>query len=133
MNPRTLSAKTVRRGLVGMFAGGLLSGIASATIVVPTANAAPDTCTASAMANTVSSVSQSTSSYLTAHPDINQQLTDISKQPATQAQQSYRVFFANNPQIATDLKNIQQPVVDLSNQCGLEVTPTPVVEALKAL
>ena len=133
MNETTLSAKTVRRGLVGILAGGLLSGIASATIVVPTAKAAPDTCTASGMANTVSSVSQSTSSYLTEHPDINQQLTDISKQPATQAQQSYRAFFANNPQIATDLKNIQQPVVDLSNQCGLEVTPTPVVEALKAL
>ena len=37
-----MTATTVRRGLYGMFAGGLLGGVASAAIVMPTANAAPD-------------------------------------------------------------------------------------------
>jgi hypothetical protein len=37
-----------------------------------------------------------------------------------------------NPQIESDLKQIQQPVVDLKTRCGLQATPTPVVEALQA-
>ena len=110
-----------------------LAAIASAAIVVPTANAAPDTCSASGVANTISSVSASTSSYLASHPETNQELTDIAKQPAEQAEESYRAYFADNPQVETDLKAIQQPVVDLATQCGLTVTPTPVVEALQAL
>jgi len=39
-----MSATTVRRGLFGMFAGGLLA-FGSAAIVMPVANAAPDSCT----------------------------------------------------------------------------------------
>ena len=128
-----MTATTVRRGLYGMFAAGLLGGFASAAIVMPTANAAPDTCTASGVANTISTVSASTSSYLASHPETNQELTDIAKQPADEAQEAYRAYFAENPQVETDLKAIQQPVVDLATQCGLEVTPTPVVEALQAL
>ena len=121
------------RGLYGMFAAGMFGGIASAAIVMPTANAAPDACTASGIANTVSSVSASTSSYLASNPEVNQELTDIAKQPQEQAQEAYRAYFEDNPQVETDLKAIHQPVVDLSTQCGLEVTPTPVVEALQAL
>lgn len=129
-----MTATTVRRGLYGMFAGGLLGGLASAAIAMPSANAAPDTCTASGLANTVSSVSASTSSYLDAHPQTNQALTDIAKQsPAAQAKEAYRAYFANNPQTANDLRAIERPVQDLSSQCGLEVTPTPVVDALQAL
>ena len=128
-----LTATTIRRGLYGMFAAGMFGGIASAAIVMPTANAAPDACTASGIASTVSSVSASTSSYLASHPETNQELTDIAKQPAEVAEESYRAYFADNPQVETDLKAIQQPVVDLANQCGLTVTPTPVVEALQAI
>ena len=128
-----MTATTVRRGLYGTFAASLLGGFAAAAIFVPTANAAPDTCSASGVANTISSVSASTSSYLASHPETNQELTDIAKQPAEQAEEAYRAYFADNPQVETDLKAIQQPVVDLANQCGLEVTPTPVVEALQAL
>ncbi|HEX3548015.1 MAG TPA: hypothetical protein VHU62_15790 [Mycobacterium sp.] len=38
-----------------------------------------------------------------------------------------------NPQIESDLKQIQQPVVDLKTKWGRQVTPTAVVEALQAL
>jgi heme-binding protein len=128
-----MTATIVRRGTYGLLAGGLLGGVASAAIVMPTANAQPDTCSASSLANTVSSVSASTSSYLAAHPQVDQALTDIAKQAPAQAEEAYRAYFANNPQVETELKTIQQPVVDLSTQCGLQVTPTPVVEALQAL
>jgi hypothetical protein len=42
-----MSATTVRRGLYGMFAGGLLA-FGSAAIVMPVANAVPDSCSQAA-------------------------------------------------------------------------------------
>lgn len=125
-----MSETTVRRGLYGMFAGGLLGGIASAAIVMPSATAAPDQCSASGMATTVSSVSLSMSTYLQTHPQTDQALTDIAKQPATQANQSFRTYFADNPKVADDLESIQQPATELSTQCGTQVSPNDVVDAL---
>jgi len=126
-----MSATTVRRGLYGMFAGGLLA-FGSAAIVMPIANAAPDNCTQSGIATTSSSVSASTAAYLAAHPQTNQELTDIAtKQPAEQAQKAYQAYFDKNPQVENELKAINQPVTDLSSQCGIAVTPTPISEALQ--
>jgi heme-binding protein len=127
-----LSEKTVRRGLYGMFAGGLLA-FGSAAIVIPVANSAPDSCSASGVATTSSTVSASTSTYLTSHPETNQRLTDISKQPEDQAMQAYRAYFTDNPQVKNELTQINQPVMDLASQCGINVTPTPVSEALQGL
>jgi heme-binding protein len=125
------TAKTVRRGLYGMIAGGLLGGIATATIALPNANAAPDQCTASGVATTQSSVQLSMSTYLQTHPQTNQAMTDIAKQSPSEAQVSYRTYFANNPKVADDLKGIQQPVTELSSQCGIEASSNQLTEALK--
>jgi hemophore-related protein len=125
------TAKTVRRGLYGMIAGGLLGGVATATIALPNANAAPDQCTASGVATTQSSVQLSMSTYLQTHPQTNQAMTDIAKQSPSEAQVSYRTYFANNPKVADDLKGIQQPVTELSSQCGIEASSNQLTEALK--
>jgi hemophore len=125
------TAKTVRRGLYGMIAGGLLGGVATATIALPNANAAPDECSASGVATTQSSVQLSMSTYLQTHPQTDQAMTDIAKQSPTEAQVSYRTYFANNPKVADDLKGIQQPVTELSSQCGIEVTSNQLTDALK--
>ena len=98
-----MSETTVRRGLYGMFAGGLLA-FGSAAIVMPAANATPDSCAQSRIATTASSVSASTAVYLAAHPQ----------------------------RVENELKAINQPVTDLSSQCGIQVTPTPISEALQA-
>jgi heme-binding protein len=131
-----MTATTMRRGLYGVFAGGLMGAAASATIALPTANAAPpDTstsCTASGVATTVNSVSTSISQYLEAHPDTNQALLDISKQPTTQANASYRTYFAGNPQVATELRNLQRPLTDLNSQCGIQIEPSQVVTGFSA-
>jgi heme-binding protein len=127
-----MSATTVRRGLYGMFAGGLLD-FGSAAIVMPVANAVPDACSQSGIATTASSVSATTAAYLASHPQTNQELTDIAKQPAEQAEKAYRVYFDRNPQIENELKAINQPVTDLTNQCGIDVTQTPISEALQTL
>jgi hemophore-related protein len=128
-----MSEKTVRRGLYGMFAGGLLGGIASAAIVMPSASAAPDVCSASGVATAQSSVQLSMSTYLQTHPQTNQALTDIAKQSPTEAQVAYRTYFADNPKVADDLKGIQQPVTDLSAQCGIQVSSDQLTNALKTV
>ncbi|MFG1931572.1 hemophore-related protein [Mycobacterium sp. NPDC048908] len=127
-----MSATTVRRGLYGMFAGGLMA-FGSAAIVLPVANAAPDACSQSGIATTASSVSASTAAYLAAHPQTNQELTDIAKQSPEQAEQAYQVYFDANPQIANELQVINQPANDLLAQCGVTVTPTPISEILQTL
>jgi heme-binding protein len=130
-----MTATTVRRGLYGMFAGGLLA-FGSAAVVMPIANAEPSTtpsCTQSGIATTASTVSASTGTYLASHPQTNQELTDIAKQPEEQAQQAYKAYFTENPQVQDELMAINQPVVDLVSQCGIEVTPTPISAALADL
>jgi hemophore-related protein len=126
-----MSETTVRRGLCGMFAGGLLGGIASAAIMMPSANAAPDQCSASGVATTQSSVQLSMSTYLQTHPQTDQSLTDISKQPPIEAQASYETYFADNPQVAKDLKGLQQPVSDLNTKCGIQSSSTQLTDALQ--
>jgi heme-binding protein len=130
-----MSATTVRRGLYGMFAGGLLA-FGSAAIVLPVASASPatpDGCSQSGIATTASSVSAGTAAYLAAHPQTNQELTDIAKQPSDQAEQAYQVYFDRNPQVANELQAINQPASDLMAQCGVNLTPTPISEILQTL
>jgi hemophore-related protein len=129
-----MSATTVRRGLYGMFAGGLLA-FGSAAIVMPVAGAEPNSsaCTQSGIATTASSVSASTAAYLAAHPQTNQELTDIAKQPVEQAAKAYQAYFDKNPQTENELQAINQPATDLSTQCGITVTPTPISEILQTL
>ena len=139
MNLKTLSALTVRRGLTGMFAGGLLGGVASAAMIMPTANAepvtptTPDACSFSGVTNTSSTVSEQTSTYLAGNPEADEALTEIAKQPMEEAQVAYRAYFADNPQVETELKAINQPAADLVSQCGIVIRPTPISEALQGV
>jgi hemophore-related protein len=131
----TMTATTVRRGLYGMFAGGLLA-CGSAAIAMPVAGAEPITttnCTQSGIATTASTVSAGTATYLTAHPQTNQELTDIAKQPTAQVAKAYQAYFDKNPQVENELQAINQPATDLATQCGITVTPTPISEILQTL
>lgn len=133
-----MSETTVRRGLYGMFAGGLVA--LGSALISPTANAQPapgvepdTTCSVSAIANASSTVSASTSTYLASYPEVNEALTEIAIAPQDSpeaATEAFRAYFAQHPQIETELRAINQPVVDLSNNCGVEVTPTPISAAL---
>lgn len=132
----TASATTVRRGLFGMFAGGLFA-FGSAAIIAPVASAQPAPapapnadCSASSVAGTVSTAAASEGAYLTANPQTNEALSRISTEPQAQAQQAYKAFFAANPQVEDQLKAIHEPVSALKDRCGLTVTPTPVAQAV---
>ncbi|MGV0641807.1 hemophore-related protein [Mycolicibacterium sp. XJ879] len=127
-----MSATTVRRGLYGMFAGGLLA-FGSAAIVTPVVNAqpAPETdCSVSAIATTSSTVAASTGTYLAANPEANQALTQITTQSPAEPTEAFSAYFEQNPQVESELKAINQPAAEISNQCGVEVNPTPLSEAL---
>jgi hemophore-related protein len=142
MTPKkNLSATTVRRGLYGMFAGGLLA-FGSAAIIAPVANADPtpapapgvnSECSVSAIAQTSSTVSASTSTYLASNPEANDALSQITTQSPADTTQAFRAYFDKNPKVTDELKEINQPVVDLSNKCGVQVTPTPISAALSDL
>jgi hemophore-related protein len=142
MTPKkNLSATTVRRGLYGMFAGGLLA-FGSAAIIAPVANAQPSPvpapgvnsdCSVSSIAQTASTVSASTSTYLASNPDANDALSKITTQSPADTTQAFRAYFDSNPRVTDELKAINQPAVDLSSKCGVEVTPTPISAALSNL
>ncbi len=48
-------------------------------------------------------------------------------------QKAYQAYFDKNPQIENELQAINQPATDLSTQCGISVTPTPISETLQTL
>jgi hemophore-related protein len=135
-----MSETTVRRGLYGMFAGGLLA-FGSAAIVMPVVNAQPapgpapepQNCSISTIADTSRTVSESTSTYLAANPAANTALTDIVAKSPADVTQEFRAYFAANPQVETELMTINQPAIDLASQCGVEVAPTPITAALTDL
>jgi hemophore-related protein len=130
------SATTVRRGLFGMFAGGMLA-FGSAAIVAPVANAQPapapapsPDCSAASVAGTVSTAAASEGAYLTANPQANEALSTISAQPNDDAMPAYQAFFQQNPQVEQELRSIFAPVSALQTQCNLQLTPTPVAQAV---
>ena len=111
--------------------------LACAALTVPLASADPEPepapasdCNASTLAKTVSSVTASLSEYFAAHPDANQALIDITRQPAFVAVGQVDGYFNDHPDQANDLRAIQQPLADYKNRCGMEVSPTDALTVL---
>lgn len=169
----TIARGNIRRGVLGIIAAGVLSGVATAIVVLPTAKgepeptptptptssaeptptatptstaaptdtarptstaaAAADPCLAANLAETISKVNHEISLYLQAHPDTNAALADVARQSPFGAQSAFSAYFDAHPQEATDLHDLQQPLVDLSNQCGYQVSPGQVLGALSDL
>jgi heme-binding protein len=126
----TFTVSTVRRGALGIFAAGALSCVA---LVMPSASADPDECSASGLSATISSVTKSTADYLAAHPDANQALLDITKQPPAVAIGMFDSYFKDHPQQADDLRAIQKPTLDYQNRCGMQVEPAGAFLVLQEL
>ena len=123
----------VRRGVLGILAAAVLTGVAIAMVVLPSAKRDPDPCTAANLTVTISKVNQELSQYLQAHPDTNQALTDVAKQSPFAAQSAFTNYFQGNTAAAADLHTLQQPLVDLDNQCGFQVSAGQVLVALSDL
>ncbi|MGX9788332.1 heme-binding protein [Mycobacterium sp. MMS18-G62] len=116
----------------GVCATAVIGAASCAALLMPSASADPaaDDCNASTLAKTVSSVTGSLSDYFAAHPDVNQELIDITRQPAMVAMGQFDGYFNDHPQEADELRAIQQPLVDYKNRCGMEVSPTDALTVL---
>jgi len=93
--------------------------------------AAPvDDCNAATLAQTISSVTASLSTYFAAHPDANQALIDITRQSAFVAVGQVDGYFAEHPQQADEIRAINAPLADFENRCGLQVAPADALTVL---
>lgn len=122
------SLTSMRRGTVGMVAGGLFAGVAAATIAAPAASAAPD-CSGQGVANTVSSVTGSARDYLRAHPGADQVLSAARNQPREEAAANIRNYFTANSQEYYELRGIVAPIGDTQRTCNVSVLPADLESA----
>ncbi len=125
----TMTVSSVRRGLYGFLAGGLLGAAASTGIAMPAAQAAPP-CSSSAHAGRLGATSHRISQYLAGNPAVNQRLTQIAQEPPDQANLDLRTYLANHPGVDRDLRNIRAPLADQRDQCGLNVPPSNMLMGL---
>ena len=117
------TTKALRCSLYAVFAASAVGGAAVAALAVPSATAATDPCAASELARTIGSVASSMGTYLDSHPQTNQALTTISQQQAgPQSLGAVKTYFDANPQVAKDMQQLQQPLVNLSTRCKLPVS-----------
>jgi hemophore-related protein len=119
--PRGINA---RRTVFGVLA----AGAACAALAIPSAGAEPSEqpladCSASSLSATISSVTKSLSDYFAAHPDVNQAMIDITRQPGIVAVGQFDGYFKDHPQEADEVRAIKQPLVDYQNRCGMQVEP----------
>jgi len=103
----------------------------STSTTTPAATPAADQCNAAGLTTTISKVNSSMSAYLVAHPEVNQALGDIAKMSPFQAQGALSSFFKEHTADADAIRALQQPLKDLQDQCGFQVTPGQVLIALE--
>jgi len=89
---------SLRRGLYGLLAGGLLSASAATLIALPVANAQCD-----------QTVGNSIDSYLKRHPDLHQQLQ--AKSEAEGGGSNVIDYLSRHP-------DVRRHLIDLSQQCA---------------
>jgi hemophore-related protein len=131
MNSMNLFATTLRRGVIGTIGACAVGAAAAGAGIVPAASAAP--CKASGYAQTASGVLASAGGYLDAHPGADDVLTAAANQPTDVARTSVRGYFVAHPNEFVDLQHIVQPLKDVKNQCGVDVSPTQLATLFEAL
>lgn len=122
---------TARRGIVGALGAGAVGAVLAGTVALPVAAAAP--CKASGFATTASGVLASAGGYLDTHPGADDVLTAAVNQPVDEARTSVRGYFTSHPNEFFDLQNIVQPLKDVRNQCGVDITPGQLATLFDAL
>jgi hemophore-related protein len=60
-------------------------------------------------------------------------LTGAANQPTAEAKSSVRGYFLAHPGEFLDLQNIVQPLKDVKNQCGVDLSPSQLASLFEAL
>jgi heme-binding protein len=82
----------------------------------PAAN--PPNCSAADLEGVRAGVQAATSTYLFAHPDVNDFFDSLEGLTRDQRHSKIAAYLAANPQTQADLAGIRQPLVDIKNRCG---------------
>ena len=106
----------------------LISGLAAAVTVAPTAAGAPD-CSPGALSNTVGSTTDSARQYLQSHPDADVVVTAAQGQPRPVAAANLRGYFTAHPQEYYALRGILAPIGDAQRQCNTTLLPPDLASA----
>lgn len=122
---------TARRGIVGALGAGAVGAVIAGTVALPVATAAP--CKASGFAATASGVLAAAGGYLDAHPGADDVLTAAVNQPPADARTSVRGYFTSHVGEYLDLQNIVQPLKDVRNECGIDITPSQLATLFEAV
>jgi hemophore-related protein len=127
-----ISGIDVRRGVFAVLAAGALSGLAAATIAIPTASAQPG-CTAAGLSSALGTVSAATGQYLAAHPGADDAITNAGALAGGDSENAIRAYFVAHPQEWTDLQGIARPLANLRQQCDVDVAPAQIARLFDAM
>jgi hemophore-related protein len=112
-----------RRAVAGILGTGAAALMFAAA---PTASAErPPNCTAADLAGVASGVAASTSAYLFTHPEVNDFFTTLEGLDRDTIIEKQKEYFAQNPQVHSELAGIRQPLVDTKVRCGTPVEEFP--------
>ena len=126
-----MSGNTMRRGIAGVLAAGVLGGLAATTIALPTASADAD-CTVSGLSNAIGTVGAQSGQWFASHPDANKAVTDAGGQGGG-AEGAIRSYFLAHPSEWAELQRIAQPLRTLRQQCGSNVAPADIARLYDAM
>lgn len=116
------SGNSAHRRIAAAAAGCLVGGMALATIVAPSASAAPD-CSPAGINGTVDSVTIAAQQYLAAHPGAGGVVSAAVTQPRDVAAVNIRNYFTANPSEYYELRGILSPIGDTQRACNTTVLP----------
>jgi hemophore-related protein len=122
----------MRRGSFALLAASALSGLAAATIAIPTASAEPG-CTAAGLSSALGTVSTATGQYLAAHPGADDAITNAGAMAPGDSENAIRAYFVAHPQEWTELQAIARPLANLRQQCNVDVAPAQIARLFDAM
>lgn len=111
-----------RRIVAALIGGGAIAvavfGQMASAAADPDTPPPPPNCTAADLEGVRTGVQAATSAYLFTHPDVNTFFTSLAGLPRDQVRAKVKAYMAANPQTASDIMGIRQPLVDIKNRCG---------------
>lgn len=123
---RTLTTMRYRMlPAVAAGAAGVVVGLFAPATATAEPPPRPPNCTAADLANVASGVAGATSTYLWAHPDVNDFYTSLHSREQEEVPDATRAYFDANPQAHADLAGIRQPLTDFRDRCGIAPPDQP--------
>lgn len=107
---RFLSVRRVLAAAVGT--GGVLVAVTVPAQAQPLPN-----CTAADLAGVATGVAAATSAYLFTHPPVNDFFTSLEDLTPEEKETAVRTYMDANPQTASELRGMRQPLVDFRARC----------------